>query len=248
MKDKYGIIGYPLGHSASQTFFNKKFKDENIDAEYFKYQIPDILDFPDIIKSNPELQGMNVTIPYKEQVIPYLDELDEDTRQIGAVNVIKFVREGDTLKLKGYNSDLVGFQESIKPLLKEHHQKALILGTGGASKAVLQGLKNLGLEYKFVSRAKTSDNMISYKDLTQDIMSEYTVVVNASPVGTFPNVDECPDIPYQWINESHLFYDLVYNPSVTKFLKLATEQGADVKNGEEMLRLQAVAAWEIWNS
>lgn len=248
MKDKYGIIGYPLGHSASQTFFNKKFKDENIDAEYFKYQIPDISDFPDIIKSNPELQGMNVTIPYKEQVIPYLDELDEDTRQIGAVNVIKFVREGDTLKLKGYNSDLVGFQESIKPLLKEHHQKALILGTGGASKAVLQGLKNLGLEYKFVSRAKTSDNMISYKDLTQDIMSEYTVVVNASPVGTFPNVDECPDIPYQWINESHLFYDLVYNPSVTKFLKLATEQGADVKNGEEMLRLQAVAAWEIWNS
>lgn len=248
MKDKYGIIGYPLGHSASQNFFNKKFAEEGIDAEYFKYQIPDISDFPDIIKSNPELRGMNVTIPYKEQIISYLDELDDDTRQIGAVNVIKFIREGNNLKLKGYNSDLVGFQESIKPLLKEHHKKALILGTGGASKAVRQGLKNLGLDYKFVSRAKNMENTISYKDLTPDIISEYTVIVNTSPVGTFPNVDECPDIPYQWIDGRHLFYDLVYNPSATKFLKLAAKQGAEVKNGEEMLKLQAIAAWEIWNS
>jgi len=247
MKDKYGIIGYPLGHSASQAFFNKKFENEGIDAEYFKYQIPDISDFPDVIKSNPELKGMNVTIPYKQQVIPYLDELDEDTRRIGAVNVIKFIREGDSLRLKGYNSDLVGFQESIKPLLSEHHQKALILGTGGASKAVAQGLRNLGLDYKFVSRSKRQEDTILYDDLTEQIMEDYLVIVNTSPVGTFPDVDEYPDIPYRFLSENHLAYDLVYNPSVTKFMEKAAERGAAVKNGEEMLRLQAIAAWEIWN-
>lgn len=247
MKDKYGIIGYPLGHSASQTFFNNKFREEGINAEYFKYQIPDISDFPDVIRSNPELRGMNVTIPYKELIIPYLDELDEDTRRIGAVNVIRFIREGGKLKLKGYNSDLVGFQESIRPLLKEHHRKALILGTGGASKAIAQGLKNLGLEYIFVSRTKRRENTILYNELTEQVMSDYTVVVNTSPVGTFPDVDEYPDIPYHLISDKHLFYDLVYNPPLTKFLEKAADRGAEIKNGEEMLRLQAVAAWEIWN-
>jgi len=248
MKDKYGLIGFPLGHSASQAFFNKKFAEENINAEYLKFQIPDISDFPDIITANPELKGLNVTIPYKEMVINYLDELDEDTRQIGAVNVIKFIWESGKLRLKGYNSDLPGFLNSIKPLLKDHHKKALILGTGGASKAVVQGLKNLGLEYKFVSRGKQQPDTFHYGDLTENIMAEYTVIINASPVGTFPNVDECPDIPYQFIGKTHLLYDLVYNPAETKFMQLASQQGAQVKNGEEMLRIQAIVAWEIWNS
>lgn len=247
MKDKYGLIGYPLGHSASHVFFNKKFQEENINAEYLKFQIPDISDILDVIKSNPELKGLNVTIPYKEKVIEYLDELDEDTRCIGAVNVIKFIREGDKLRLKGYNSDLVGFQQSIAPLLKAHHKKALILGTGGASKAVLQGFKNLGLDYKLVSRSKQQADTLCYSDLTEDIMKEYTVIVNASPVGTFPNVDDCPPIPYEFIGSEHLLYDLVYNPAETKFLRQGAKHGAQIKNGENMLVIQAVTAWEIWH-
>lgn len=246
MKDKYGLIGYPLGHSASHSFFNKKFTDENINAEYLKFQLRDISELPDLIKSNPELKGLNVTIPYKEKVMEYLDEIDEDTRRIGAVNVIKFIRYNGKLILKGYNSDLVGFQQSIVPLLKEGHKKALILGTGGASKAVLQGLKNLGLEHKFVSRQKQQDDTLCYSDLTEDIMKEYTVIVNASPVGTYPNVDECPPIPYEFIGTGHLLYDLVYNPVETKFLRQGAAQGAQIKNGEEMLAIQAITAWVIW--
>ncbi len=247
MKHKYGIIGYPLGHSASQLFFNKKFKDEGIDAEYFKYQIEDISEFPKIIESNPELQGMNVTIPYKEKIIDYLDELDDDTRKIGAVNVIKFIRKDGVLKLKGYNSDLVGFQNSLKPLLKEHHKKALILGTGGASKAVRQALSNFGIEYSFVSRNKQQPNTFHYQELDKDIFDEYKLIVNTSPVGTFPNIDECPEIPYQYLTENHLLYDLVYNPPMTKFLELGKQRNAEIKNGQEMLVLQAIAAWDIWS-
>lgn len=246
MKDKYGIIGYPLGHSASQTFFNKKFTDEGINAEYFKFQIPDISELPDIIKANPELKGMNVTIPYKEKVIEYLDELDEDTREIGAVNVVKFIRESGKLKLKGFNSDLIGFQNSLKPLLKPRHTHALILGTGGASKAVRQALKNLGIEYQFVSRSKSDDSTFTYNELNKDVINKYKLIVNTSPVGTYPDIDDCPDIPYEYLTSDHLLYDLVYNPSQTKFLQLGEEMGSQIKNGEEMLILQAIAAWEIW--
>lgn len=247
MKDKYGIIGYPLGHSASQTFFNKKFTEEGIDAEYFKYQIPDISEFPAIIKANPELKGMNVTIPYKEKVIAYLDDLDEDTRQIGAVNVIKFIREGERLTLKGFNSDLVGFQNSIKPLIEPQHTHALVLGTGGASKAVRQALKNLGIEYRFVSRTKSDDSVFTYDELDKNIIEKYKLIVNTSPLGTYPDVGNCPAIPYEYLTSDHLLYDLVYNPSLTKFLELGQKRGAQIKNGKEMLVLQAVAAWNIWS-
>lgn len=246
MKDKYGLIGNPLGHSYSHEFFNKKFQEEGINAEYFKFPIPDISELLNIIKDNPELQGLNVTIPYKEQVIAYLDELDENTRQIGAVNVIKFIRENGTLKLKGFNSDLIGFQNSIAPLINENHKKALILGTGGASKAVAQAFRNMAIEYTFVSRTKNTPNTIHYNDIDKTIIEEYTIIVNTSPVGTYPNVNECPNIPYQYLTDKHLLYDAVYNPPLTKFLESGQKYGATIKNGEEMLKLQAIGAWKIW--
>ena len=247
-KDKYGLIGYPLKHSFSHAFFNAKFEKEGINAEYFKFEIPNISHLINVIENNPELRGLNVTIPYKEQVMAYLDKIDPDTKQIGAVNVIKIDRSGGKPELTGHNSDLSGFQRSISPLIKEHHKKALILGTGGASKAVVQGLKNLGIEYRFVSRQKQQENTIHYSDLNKGIMEEYTVIINASPVGTFPNIDESPDIPYQYLTEKHLLYDLVYNPTQTKFLKLGSESKAQTKNGAEMLEIQAIVSWEIWNS
>lgn len=243
----FGLIGYPLKHSFSYRFFGEKFKKENIDAQYLNFEIADIGMLPDIIKEYTKLQGLNVTIPYKEQVIPFLDELDATANAIGAINVIKITRNGDNVYLKGYNSDYIGFRNSISPLINpDIHRKALILGTGGASKAVEYGLKDLGLDTKYVSRSK-KDGMLTYDELSEDIMSEYTVIVNASPVGTFPNIDECPDIPYSYIGKNHLLYDLVYNPAVTKFLETGKSQGAKIKNGEEMLELQAIAAWHIWN-
>ena len=246
MKDKYGIVGNPLGHSFSQGFFNEKFAKEGIDAEYLKFQIPEISEFPAIISSNPKLKGLNVTIPYKELIIPFLDELDENTKEIGAVNVVKVIKDGSKTKLKGYNSDMYGFQNSIAPLLQKHHTKALILGTGGASKAVVQGLKNLGIDYLLVSRKKQG-NCISYDDLDEKILQEYTIIINASPVGTFPNVNQCPQIPYQYLTNKHLLYDLVYNPAETAFLKNGKQNNAKTKNGAEMLELQAIKAWEIWS-
>lgn len=244
---KYGLIGYPLGHSFSKNFFNQKFESEHIDAQYINFEIPSIKDFKDVLKFNPELHGLNVTIPYKEQVIPYLDDLDEDARLIGAVNVIKFARGflGKT-KLIGYNSDVIGFRRSIEPLLTDSHRRALILGTGGASKAVFHGLKQLGVESTFVSRT-AKEGCITYADLTREMMDRYTVIVNTTPLGMFPNVDSCPDIPYEWLTPNHLLYDLLYNPDETLFMRRGKERGATVKNGLEMLLLQAFAAWEIWN-
>lgn len=245
--DIYGIVGFPLVQSFSPHFFTEKFQKEGIDAQYLKFEIPEISLFPEIIKLNPNLKGLNVTIPYKEKIIPFLDELDSQAKEIGAINVIKVSRENDKVKLTGYNSDLIGFQNSISPLLnKDIHKKALILGTGGASKAVAKGLENLGLEYTFVSRTPQS-GQLSYSSLSKSVIDEYTVIVNASPLGTYPNVDETPDIPYTLLNKNHLLYDLVYNPAETKFLRLGKEQGASIKNGAEMLELQALAAWDIWN-
>ena len=246
--DKYGLIGYPLGHSFSVTYFNEKFQSENIDAEYVNFEIPRIEDFPEIVTENINLCGLNVTIPYKEQVIPYLDELDPDTAKIGAVNVIKIIRQGKAkVKLVGYNSDIIGFTQSIEPLLQPHHKKALLLGTGGASKAVYHGLANLGIESLYVSRNKRDKETITYQDLTPEIMAEYTVIVNCTPVGMYPKVDFCPDIPYDLLTPQHLLYDLLYNPDETLFMKKGRAQGATVKNGLEMLLLQAFAAWEIWH-
>lgn len=245
---KYGLIGYPLGHSFSKGYFNEKFQAENIDAEYVNFEIPSINDFMEVIEENPNLYGLNVTIPYKEQVIPFLDELDKDTAKIGAVNVIKIVRQPKgKVKLIGCNSDIIGFTQSIQPLLKPHHKKALILGTGGASKAVLRGLENLGLATKFVSRTKKTDDVLTYDELTPEVMAEYTVIVNCTPVGMYPKVDVCPDIPYECLTPNHLLYDLLYNPNETLFMKKGEERGAVTKNGLEMLLLQAFAAWEIWH-
>lgn len=246
--DKYGLIGYPLKHSFSIGYFNEKFQAENIDAEYVNFEIPRIEDFMEVIEENPNLCGLNVTIPYKEQVIPYLDELDKDTAKIGAVNVIKIIRPSKgKIKLVGYNSDIIGFTQSIEPLLQPQHTKALILGTGGASKAVYHGLANLGIRSTFVSRTKKSDNILTYNELTPEIMQEHTVIVNTTPLGMYPNVDFCPDIPYDQLTPNHLLYDLLYNPSETLFMKKGMERGATVKNGLEMLLLQAFAAWEIWH-
>ena len=243
---KYGLLGYPLGHSFSRNYFNQKFEAERIDAEYLNFEIPEIKEIKNVIKENPELNGLNVTIPYKEQVIPYLDDLDEDARLIGAVNVIKFSKGlFGKVKLKGYNSDIIGFKQSIEPLLKEHHRKALILGTGGASKAVFQGLKQLGVASTFVSR-KAKEYCITYEEITPKVMEQYTVIVNTTPLGMFPNVDNCPPIPYDLLTPDHLLYDVIYNPDETLFMKKGKEKGATVKNGLEMLLLQAMAAWEIW--
>ena len=243
----YGLIGYPLTHSFSQNYFNQKFRNENIDAEYVNFEIPDIGDLMEVISENPNLHGLNVTIPYKEQVIPYLDEIDEDAAQIGAVNVIKFIRNKNSVIFKGYNSDIIGFCDSIAPLLTPNRNKALILGTGGAAKAVYHGLKKLGVDPIYVSRNK-QEGMLTYGELSNDIMAEYKVIVNTTPLGMYPRMDECPNIPYQCLTTEHLCYDLLYNPDVTLFMKRAEEQGAEVKNGLEMLLLQAFAGWNIWNA
>lgn len=240
--DKYGIIGYPLGHSFSQAFFTEKFQREHIDAQYVNFEIPSADMLPGIIQDNPDLRGLNVTLPHKEAVIPMLDELSDEAKEIGAVNVIR-VRNG---KLKGFNSDIIGFMDSIRPLLKPWHTHALILGTGGASRAIRVGLERLGLDWTYVSRTPAPGRLV-YSELTADLMARYQVIVNCSPVGMFPKIDACPDIPYQFVTEKHLLYDLVYNPEETLFLKRGESQGAIVKNGLEMLHLQALASWKFWN-
>lgn len=240
--DKYGIIGYPLGHSFSRAFFTEKFQREHIDAEYVNFEIPSADMLPGIVQANPNLRGLNVTLPHKEAVIPMLNELSDEAKEIGAVNVIR-VRDG---RLKGFNSDIIGFMDSIRPLLKPWHQHALVLGTGGASRAIRVGLQRLGIEWTYVSRTPTPGRL-TYADLTSELMEHYQVIVNCSPVGMFPRVDACPDIPYQLLTGRHLLYDLVYNPQETLFLKRGAEHGAAVKNGLEMLHLQALASWRFWN-
>lgn len=242
----FGLIGFPLSHSFSQNYFNQKFKSEGINARYLNFELPDIGDLMEVVAEYPNLCGLNVTIPYKEQVIPYLDSMDDNAKKIGAVNVIKFIRENGNLKFKGYNSDIIGFTGSIHPLLTPDHQKALVLGTGGAAKAVYQGLANLGLETTYVSR-KAGKGKLTYAELTPEIMKSHTVIVNTTPLGMYPHVDECPNIPYELLTPRHICYDVIYNPEVTLFMKKAAEHGAETKNGLEMLLLQAFAAWKIWN-
>lgn len=248
MKRRFGLIGYPLSHSFSRKFFSDKFSVEEIDAEYLNYEIENIDLLPQIITSDPDLKGLNVTIPYKEQVIRLLDKVDEAAAEIRAVNTIKIIREGDFLSLVGYNTDIIGFRDSINPLLQKYHHKALILGSGGASKAIIKVLTDIGIETIVVSRNPQYKGEISYADLDEDVLENYKVIVNTSPIGTFPKVEGCPAIPFEYINEQHLLYDLVYNPSETEFLKQGKIRGASIKNGLEMLHLQALASWEIWNS
>ncbi len=245
--DKYGLIGFPLGHSLSMDYFNTKFKSEGIDAQYINFEIPSIKELKAILLTNPELRGLNVTIPYKEQVIPFLDEMTRQAREIGAVNVIKITRKGNKFRLKGFNSDVVGFVESIRPLLERYHKKALILGTGGASKAIEYGLRSLGLQTTKVSRTKKGADVLTYDELTPDVMADYKVVVNCTPVGMHPNISDCPNIPYEALDNHSLLYDLIYNPDETTFLERGKMHGAVTKNGLEMLLLQAFASWEFWH-
>lgn len=252
--DTYGLIGFPLKHSFSAGFFTEKFRKENIEAEYLNFEIEDILDVRRVILFNQYLKGLNVTIPYKEDVIPFLNYLSPEAEKIGAVNVIKIFRKpGDMYfyELTGYNTDYIGFKDSLTPLLKpDVNYKALILGTGGASKAVSQVLCDIGIESSNVSRSKSNSDrrIINYNDLSRDIMLTHNLIINATPVGTFPDIDFCPDIPYCDLTSNHILYDLIYNPDETLFIRKGKEKGTCTKNGLEMLELQALAAWDIWNS
>ena len=238
----FGLLGKNISYSFSRTYFSKKFKKENIDAEYLNFDLQNINQFRDVIKETPNLQGLNVTIPYKEEIINFLDDLAPEAEEIGAVNTIKI--NGN--KLIGYNTDYIGFSESIKPLLKPHHKKALILGTGGASKAIAYAFKKMGIAYKFVSRT-SGELKLSYQDLSLEIVNDHNIIINTTPVGTFPNVEKYPKFPIEHLTNKHLVYDLIYNPETTQLLALAKEQGAKIKNGLEMLELQAESAWRIWN-
>lgn len=240
--NKYGIIGFPLTHSFSQKYFTQKFIDEKIDDCVFeKFEIPDISGVETLIKAK-DLKGFCITIPYKKNILPYLFESTDAVRQIGACNCVK-IADG---KLYGFNTDVVGFEKSFTPHLKPHHTKALILGTGGAAAAIEFVLQKLHIGYRFVSRNKTEDNF-SYEALNKDILDEYSIIINCTPLGTFPQTDEAPALPYQFITSGHYLYDLVYNPPLTKFLSLGKEKGATIRNGYEMLVLQAEENWKIWN-
>ncbi len=258
---KYGLIGFPLTHSFSKKYFTEKFEKSGIDDsyEYNLYPLPHLSDLPDLIKANPELCGLNVTVPHKIGVMFYLDKIDPAAREIDAVNCIKIVNhqpveaffsgELSSLKvrLEGYNTDAFAFEASLKPLLKKHHQKALILGNGGAARAVAYVLGKLDISYRLVSR-RAIGKQLKYSSLNAEVLKERTIIVNTTPLGTYPDVKECPEIPYELLTSRHLLYDLVYNPPETEFLKRGKEQGASIKNGMEMLQLQAEKSWEIWNS
>ena len=246
-KQLYGLLGRNISYSFSSGYFKEKFDLLKLDhCEYQNFDIEAIEDFTDLISANIKLlTGMNITIPYKESVIPFLDELDKDASEIGAVNTIKFIENG---RLKGYNTDVVGFQKSIEPLLAAHHEKALILGTGGAAKAIAFVFKKLNIDFLYVSRNPQSADEISYATLDEDKMRTHQIIINCTPLGTFPETEKCPDIPYKYLGNRHLLFDLIYNPSTTTFLQKGNDRGALVKNGLEMLQLQAEKSWEIWNN
>lgn len=244
--DEYGLVGYPLGHSFSQLFFKDKFEKENINAVYLMFEISKLSELKNIMEKHKNLKGFNVTIPYKTEVLSYLDSLTDEAAEIGAVNTVKVERKNGQIFLKGYNTDVLGFMKSLNEILdKKMHTRALVLGTGGASKAVCYSLAKMGIPYIKVSRRKDSD-CLTYSELSCDILNSHHIIINCTPLGTFPNVDICPDIPYECLSKNHLLYDLVYNPSETLFLKKGKEMGAVIKNGYEMLQLQAIEAWQIW--
>ncbi len=241
----FGLLGKNISYSFSSGYFKEKFEElELVNHEYQNFDIQSIEELPNVLQHN-SLCGLNITIPYKEEVLPYLDEIDFEAKEIGAVNTIKFLENG---KCKGYNTDVVGFLNSLKPLLELHHTKALIIGTGGASKAIAYALKKLHIDFVFVSRNPVNENEIHYSNLTQELISEHTIIVNCTPLGTFPETDLCPNIPYQHITSKHLLYDLIYNPALSTFLQNGKNKGAIIKNGLEMLQLQAEKSWQIWNS
>lgn len=240
---KFGLIGKNIDYSFSKSYFTAKFEKENLPYTYENFDIDAISKFPDILQ-NHNLSGLNVTIPYKEQIIPYLDSIDRVAAQIGAINTIKFHPSG---KIEGFNTDYYGFKKSLKPFLKSHHKRALILGTGGASKAVAHALKKLKIKFDYVSRNSNPTARYIYSNLTEDHIKNYQIIINCTPIGTFPNVNACPDIPYDGMSKKHLLYDLIYNPNKTKFLSCGEVMGAATCNGLKMLEYQAEKAWDIWN-
>ncbi|MDP5062051.1 MAG: shikimate dehydrogenase [Maribacter sp.] len=242
-KANYGLIGKDISYSFSRGYFKKKFEDMGLDnCSYQNFDLQAISEFPTIFKNTKNVQGLNITIPYKEEVMAFLDDIDIAAKKIGAVNTIKFSKNG----LIGFNTDAYGFQKSLEPHLKKHHKKALILGTGGASKAVAFILEELGVTFSFVSRSGKNDGY-TYNELTDDIIAEHTLIINCSPVGTFPKIEEKPAIPYSKISEAHLLFDLIYNPEETAFLSAGKANGASICNGHRMLEFQAEKSWEIWN-
>lgn len=243
----YGLLGYPLGHSFSKGFFSEKFQKEGIPARYLNFEVPSIEMLDDVLLEHPKLRGFNVTIPYKEAILPHLDHISAEAEKIGAVNVVKVDWADDIPILTGHNTDVVGFQQSLLTHLRPHHREALVLGTGGASKAVFYALKRMGITPHYVSR-NAQPGILTYAHLGSEWMERCQIIVNCTPLGMSPNVDTCPDIPYEMIGAQHLLYDLVYNPEETLFLHIGKKQGAQIKNGAEMLRIQALEAWKIWNS
>lgn len=240
----FGLIGYPLSHSFSRQYFTDKFQKEGgSDCSYEQFAIPSIEELKKVLQQNPGLEGLNVTIPYKEQVLSYLDEEDERVRQIGACNCIR-IRDG---KLKGFNTDATGFELSLKEQLLPQHNRALVFGTGGAAKAVRFVLDHLGIDFMYVSR-KPSFNSLSYEQVTPSLLAGYPLLINTTPLGMYPNTTQAVPIPYEAITDRHYLYDLVYNPAMTLFLQKGKEQGARVKNGYDMLVIQAEESWRIWNS
>lgn len=240
----FGLIGKNISYSFSVKYFSEKFENEKIETSVFKnFDIPDITYFPQIVKKNKGLKGVSVTIPYKKEIIPYLDKLSRKAEEIGAVNCIRITKKG---KLKGYNTDIYGFRKSLEPLLQPHHNQALILGTGGASKAVAFVFDELKIKYKFVSRNPQKEEF-SYSDISKEIMEDFLIIVNCTPLGTFPNTEDFPELNYNYFSGNHLAFDLIYNPAETKFLQLAKKRGAITKNGYDMLVFQAEKAWKIWN-
>jgi shikimate dehydrogenase len=244
----FGLIGFPLSHSFSAKYFAEKFESENItDTDYHLFPLEDIAEVTSLIKLNPDLQGFNVTIPYKLAILPYLNSISEAAKSVGAVNCVKVSRNGPDINLTGYNTDVYGFRESLLPALKSYHSSALVLGTGGAAKAVCYTLNEMGITYTLVSRKGDEVSILKYNQLTENIINSNLLIINTSPVGTFPDIDNCPDIPYQFLGNRHLLFDLIYNPAETKFLRLGREAGATILNGSDMLVLQAEKSWEIWN-
>lgn len=241
---KFGLIGYPLSHSFSQKYFTEKFRKENIhDCVYENFSLSEIGQISSILINEPQLHGLNVTIPYKEQIIPFLHFKNDVVEKTGACNCIK-IKNG---KLYGYNTDVIGFEISLKKKLKDYHTHALILGTGGAAKAVEYVIKESGIDYKFVSRKVSSGNTINYGDLNENIIQSHTLIINTAPIGMYPNVDAYPNIPYQALTAKHYLFDLIYNPEKTMFLQKGEERRAAIQNGHEMLIIQAEESWRIWN-
>lgn len=245
----FGLIGFPLEHSFSATYFEDKFRREKIDDAIYKlFPIQDISKLPEMLGNDKSLKGLNITIPYKIQILQYIDILSPEARHIGAVNTVKIDRAGSSIHLIGFNTDVVGFELSIKPLLKPWHRRALILGTGGGARAAAYFFEKAGIDFRFVSRNPVSENELPYSALWRDVMQEHTVIVNATPVGMYPKQHIAVNIPYQYLGENHLVFDMVYNPPKPLFLRYSEQQGAVVKNGLEMLHIQAEKSWKIWNS